>query len=117
MPKNYKLMTYLEPKGFRQATTTPILILHNTRPLTSTLVVNNFGIKYVGKEHTIFLKDTLEEHYDITIDWTGSKYLGLTLKWDYLAQTCDISTPGYIDKVLQKFHHPPPPQPQHAPHP
>jgi hypothetical protein len=54
--------------------------------------------------------------YDITTDWTGAKYLGLTLNWDYEARTLDIPRLGYVEKALQQFSHPPPTRPQHSPH-
>ena len=38
------------------------------------------------------------------------------LTWDYEAQTCDISLPGYIERALQRFQHTPPEKPEHAPH-
>ena len=31
------------------------------------------------KANAIHLVDTLQSHYDITIDWDGKQYLGLTL--------------------------------------
>ncbi len=33
----------------------------------------------------------LEEHYDITTDWTDSKYIGLTLDWDYKRSKVHLS--------------------------
>jgi len=78
--------------------------------------VDNFGIKYIGKEHTDHLIKILEEHYTISEDWTGSAYLGLKLDWDFGNQTVDLSMPGYIKKALQCFQHPMPNRPQHAPH-
>jgi len=59
---------------------------------------------------------SLRKIYSITADWTGSKYIGLTLKWDYKARTCDISMPDYIDKALQRFEVPTPTSAQHSPH-
>jgi hypothetical protein len=44
---------------------------HDTRPIQFTLVVDDFGIKYVGKEHAQHLKNPLKEHYKLTCDWTG----------------------------------------------
>jgi hypothetical protein len=38
------------------------------------------------------------------------------MKWNYDAQTVDISMPGYIDSSLHKFQHPTPNKPQHTPH-
>ena len=46
---------------------------------------------------------TLQKLYVITIDWTGSKYLGFTISFNHDEQYVDISMPGYIDKVLQRF--------------
>jgi hypothetical protein len=70
-----------------------------------TLVVDNFGIKYVGKEHANHLLSTLKEHYTIDIDWEGKLYCGIILTWDYIKKHVDISMPGYIKKLLQRFQH------------
>ena len=35
---------------------------HKWSPVQITLVVDNFGVKYVGKEHAIQLKNTIEEN-------------------------------------------------------
>jgi hypothetical protein len=42
-------------------------------------------------------------------------YCGITLDWDYDNQTLDISLPGYINKVLQRFEHKHPSKPQNCP--
>jgi hypothetical protein len=54
--------------------------------------------------------------YDITTEWPGERFLGMTLKWDYKARTVDMSMPGYIEKALIKFQHEPSRRAQHAPH-
>lgn len=52
------------------------------------------------------------------MDWSGERYVGLTLNWDYAARTCDISMPGYIEHAPKCFqHHPPPLLPEDVPHP
>ena len=48
--------------------------------LVFSLVDDNFGIKYTCKEDAGHLLKSLWEDYEITKDWTGKKYLGLTLK-------------------------------------
>ena len=48
-----------------------------------TLVVDNFRVKYVGKEHALYLKHTLEENYTVTEEWDGKRYIVITLDWDY----------------------------------
>ena len=68
-----------------------------------TLVVDDFGVKYVGKEHALHLKAVLEEHYAITEDWSGGRYTGLTLDWDYARGQVHLSMPGYVAKALRQF--------------
>ena len=44
-----------------------------------TLIVDDFGVKYVGKEHALHLKATLEDDYIVTMEWDGKGYIGITL--------------------------------------
>jgi hypothetical protein len=39
----------------------------------------------------------------------------MTLKWDYQQRTCDVSMPGYVTNVLNKFQHDAPKHPHHTP--
>ena len=43
------------------------------------LVVDNFGVKYIGEEHALHLKRVIEEHYEVKYNWKGERHLGLTL--------------------------------------
>ena len=52
----------LNKRGYRQSKLVPRFWTHNWRPVQFTLVVDNFGGKYVGKEHAIHLKNTIEEN-------------------------------------------------------
>jgi hypothetical protein len=70
-------------------------------------VVDDFGIKYTNRDDAIHLLAVLEEMYTVTTDWTGSLYLAMTLNWDYIHSTVDISMPGYIAKALEPFQHTP----------
>ena len=47
------------------------------------LKVDDFGVKYVVKDHADHLIRILQEQYKISKDWSGTKYDGLTLDWDY----------------------------------
>jgi hypothetical protein len=58
----------------------------------------------------------IRKNYNISSDWNGSAYCGLTLDWDYKNRTVDLSMPGYIKAALQKYQHPAPARPEHAPH-
>jgi hypothetical protein len=46
---NQLLQIRLAPFGFYPACHTPGIWLHNTRPISFTLVVDDFAFKYVGK--------------------------------------------------------------------
>jgi hypothetical protein len=48
---NKLLQRHLLPHGYYECTNTPGLWKYETRPISFTLVVDNFGVKYVGKEH------------------------------------------------------------------
>ena len=106
---NNLLPTRLEKAGYYEVATTPGLWCHKWRPIQFVLLVDNFGIKYVGKEHALHLLKTLEVDYDITTDWEATKFARIDLAWDYHAQhsnrTCRISMKGYIAKVLLKYGH------------
>jgi hypothetical protein len=100
---NQLLQTRLAPFGYYPARHTPGLWLHQTRPISFTLVVDYFAVKYVGKHHAEHLWNALLRTYELTTDWTATVYSGMTLKWDYKSRTCDISMPGYVSNVLSKF--------------
>jgi hypothetical protein len=70
----------LQKHGYHQSQTTPGLWKHNTRPISFSLVVDNFGVKYVGKENTQHLLDTVCHYYKCSCDWKGEQYCGLNLK-------------------------------------
>jgi hypothetical protein len=112
-----RLIQFLEPHGYAPVPITPGLWRHQTRPLTFTLVVDDFGVKYINKEDVRHLMDILNQQYRVSEDWTGSRYCGITIEWDYTNRTCDISMPGYIERALQRFNHPLPRRHQFAPHP
>ncbi len=52
----------------------------------------------------------------MTTDWTGSKYAGIDIEWNYVKRTCRISMNNYINTLLIKYNHPRPKKPQHALH-
>jgi hypothetical protein len=112
---NQLLQTCLAPFGYYPARHTPGLWLHKTRPISFTFVVDDFAVKYVGKQHAEHLRDALLRTYELTTDWKAIVYSGMTLKWDYKNRTCDISMPGYVSNVLSKFQHDAPKNPQHTP--
>ena len=68
--------------------------------------MDDFGVKYVGKEYADHLINTLEGHYNkISVDWEGKLYCGINLEWNYKEKFLDISMPGYIDKLRARYQH------------
>ena len=67
---------------------TPGLFKHRWRPIWFALVVNNFGIKYVGEEHQDHLLNILNKYYEMETDYNGELYCGITLKWNYEKGMC-----------------------------
>ena len=96
----------LSKHGYHQSKKTPGLWTHDTRPISFSLVVDDFGVKYTNKADADHLLQTLEKHYTaVATDWTGGLYCGITLKWDYTDRTLDISMPGYVEALLVKYKH------------
>ena len=117
---NKLLRKRLAPKGYYECKQTPglwhSLWRHVTRPISFTLVVDDFGVNYTNKADVDHLIKCLKENYDLTQDWDGELYCGIKLKWNYDERTLDISMPGYIVKQLQKYKHDTPTRPQHCPY-
>ena len=69
----------LNAEGYKQDTLVLGLWTHTWLPITFTLCVDDFGVNYVGEQHVDHLMTVLRNHYTISRDWTGSRYLGLDL--------------------------------------
>ena len=83
--------------GYYEVAHTPGLWNHVTRPVQFSLVVDDFSVKYVGKENAEHLINAIKtEGYKLSIDWEGTKYCGITLDWNYNLRTLTISMPGYL---------------------
>ncbi len=74
----------LNKHGYHQSPITP-------GPFT--LFMDDFGIKYVGREHAEHLTSILSEHYKCSHDWDGQRYLGTTIDWDYTGRAVHASMP------------------------
>ena len=66
---NKQLKENLKPHGYYEVQHTPGLWRHKRRPILFSLIVDDFGVKYVGKEHDMHLYESLKSHYDrVTAD-------------------------------------------------
>ena len=77
-----QLVRVLAPFGYAPSRHTPGLWRHKTRPITFSLCVDDFGIKYVGRQHADHILAALKTKYEATTEWTGGTYLGIKIKWD-----------------------------------
>ena len=110
------LVRNLQTHGYAPVAHAPGLCNHTTLPTTFTLSVDDFGIKFFAADDATHLLNVLRENYSITVDPSGSKYCGLTIKWNYPGGYVDISMTNSVRKSLERFQHPMPPRPQHSPH-
>ena len=69
---NDHLIKLLARREYKPART-PGLQKHDNNPISFTLIVNDFGVKYVNKKYAKDLMKNLSTHYEaVTTDWTGS---------------------------------------------
>ncbi len=106
---NDQLIAFLKPHGYQPCPLTPGLRHHTTRNIVFILVVDDFGIRYTKRDDADHLISTLQSAYEVSLDRTGARYCGLSLQWDYIKHTSDMSMPGYIHCAHQGFQHTPPP--------
>jgi hypothetical protein len=65
----------LNKEGYFQSQLVPALWKHNTKPIQFVLVIDDFGIKYLKKEDLDHLIQTLEKHYDVSVDLEGKEFV------------------------------------------
>lgn len=112
-----KLVKILHPHGYHPCANTPGLWRHRIFPITFTLIVDDFGVKYQEQKHALHLLQCLQANYSAVVaDWSGEKYAGITLDWNYTNKRVDLSMPNYINTLLAKYQHTPSTKQQHAPH-
>jgi hypothetical protein len=103
--------------GYSQSNIIPGLWTHKTRPILFSLVVDDFAVKYTRKEDAEHLLNALKRDYIATEDWEGTKYLGLTIEWNYENGQVHLWMPGYVSKALLRFEHKKTDKIQNSPHP
>ena len=86
----------IEKHGYRQSDKTPSFWKHDTGPISFTLIVDDFGVTYVGKKHANHLINVLKNYYTEAEDWDGEKYNGVTLDWYCTKRQVHLSMPEYV---------------------
>jgi len=64
-----QLTKRLNKAGYTQSQVTPGYWKHEWRLISFALVVDDFGVKYVGEEHANHLLSVLKQDYEINVDW------------------------------------------------
>jgi hypothetical protein len=77
---NQRLQKHLATHGYFPTPKTPGLWKHATRDVHLSLVVDDFGVKYVGKENAQHLVDALASLYEVSTNWAGELYCGLHIQ-------------------------------------
>jgi len=103
--------------GYSQSAIIPGLWKHAAKPICFTLVVDDFAVKYTREQDAKHLISALKENYEITIDKTAMKYIGLTIEWDYGNWKVHTPMPGYLSKAFVRFKHEILHKKQNLPHP
>ena len=88
---------------------------HRPRLISFTLVVDDFGIKYTNKDAINNLFKVFKNKNQLKIDWTGAKYVGIDLNWDYEKGEVKLSMKGYVKQALKQFQHPTPTKHHYGP--
>ena len=115
---NDLLRARLKKFGYLEAKNTPGYWKHIWKPISWTLIVDDLGFNYMNKQHVDELLKIMSQWYIMKMDWKGTSFGGINLKWNYEGERwVEISLPGYIDNILACFIHPHPKIPQDSPHP
>ena len=104
---NKDVVEHLNNNGYTSSMHTPCLFRHHTDDIEFTLVTDDFGVRYGTKEAADKLLKVMNQKYPMTHDWSGKKYAGFDLLFDYETETrrVELSMKGYIHAVLKRFKH------------
>ena len=76
--ENYFLTKNLAPQGTTSVSTHYFYGGTNEDQWFS-LIVDDFGVKYVGKQETEHLITCIPKYYPVSVDWTGGLCCGVSL--------------------------------------
>ncbi|KAL7539093.1 hypothetical protein ACHAWF_006293 [Thalassiosira exigua] len=88
---NDLLRQQLNATGYHEAPMTLGLWRYVWRPIQFFLIVDDFGVEYVGKKHADRLLSVLNQYYEMSEDWEGKKFAGIDLAWNYAPRHQNLS--------------------------
>ena len=83
----------------------PVSWKNDTQPISFTLIVDEFGVKYVSKKHVNHLINVLKKHDTMAEDWESENYGGVTLDWYYTKRQVHLPMPECVKDSLIRFQH------------
>ena len=114
---NYYIKKDLAPHVYQKCRQTDVLCNQKWRLITFALVVDDFGDKYIGKQHAYHLIESIIKYYPVDFDWAGGLYFEIKLDWNYYQpRSIDLFMPKYIPSTLHKFQKQYPKIPHNVPH-
>jgi hypothetical protein len=105
----------LEKEGYYEAATTPGLWKHTWRLIQFCLIVDDFGVEYVGIEHFNHLLVALQQYHQVQTNMAGNKIAGLNVQWDFPSKQVRIDMKSYVNDILLNLSWPMPKKPQLLP--
>jgi hypothetical protein len=97
---NGLLCGHLEKEGYYKAATTPGLWKHKWRPTQFCLIINDFGVEYVGIEHFNHLLVVLQRYHQVKTNVADNKIAGLNVQWDFPSEQVRIDMKSYVNDLL-----------------
>jgi hypothetical protein len=77
--------------------------------------MDDFGVEYVGEEHSFHLASILKRYHKISEDWVGKRILGINMEWIFAKahkeRTCRLLVKGYIADLILRLGHTKPVKP------
>jgi hypothetical protein len=98
-----RLILHLSTHGYHQCTRTDCLFRHISDDIDFMVVVDDFGIIHANEIARDNLFRVLRLQYVMTMDTTGSKYLGIDIFHNPKNNTVTLSMPGYVQNALTRF--------------
>ena len=111
------LVEHLKKHGYVRSGTTDGLFKHITRDISFTLVVDDFGIKYLRDEDVDHLLKIMRLKYTFKVDMDAKQYIGIHLDWNYTTRELICSMKGYVQQALMELEHVSKSRHQNAPSP
>ena len=100
-----KLKSALEQADFYEHPIVDCLFLHKTRSIVFALIVDDMAIKFDNEDDLQFLLSTIQPHWKVKLDRSGTKFIGMDLRWNYdlPLPSVTLSAPTVIPNAIAKF--------------